>query len=85
MDTYKLRLQFGRYIGDPYWPARDRLINVQKSSGLNRARSASGRRKALEEYLQSTGHSLDWYEDLERQANEPFYRANGPAKSDHHS
>lgn len=78
MHTYRLRVHFDRgYIADPYWPARDRLINIQKSSGLNRARSASGRRKALEEHLQSIGQSLEWYEALEQQANEPFYRVNG--------
>ena len=53
------------------------MINIQKTSGLNRARSASGRRKALEEFLQGIGKTLEWYEDLERQAAEPFYRTNG--------
>jgi hypothetical protein len=61
------------YIADPYWPERSRLIDIQKESGLNRARSDANRRKALEEYLQRKGMTLADYEDLERRSNRPFY------------
>lgn len=75
MLSYDIECHFARgYIADPYWPARARLIDVQKNSGMNRAKSTANRRKALEEYLRSVGMTLADYEALERQANEPFYR-----------
>ena len=61
------------YIGDPYWPARDTLINIQKQSGMNRAKSDANRRKALESHLKGLGISFDNYEDLEKRAAMPFY------------
>lgn len=74
MLLYSLETHFLRgYIADPYWPERERLINVQKSSGLNRAKSDAARRKALEEYLRSTGMSVGDYEKLSTLASRPFY------------
>jgi hypothetical protein len=76
MQTIALTLYFDRgYIADPYWPALARLIDIQKHSGLNRARSAANRRKALEEYLNAHNMTLADYEALEKSAHEPFYRA----------
>jgi hypothetical protein len=78
MLTYELSLHFAKgYIADPYWPQLEKLINIQKQSGMNRARSTANRRKALEEHLQSIGMSLAEYEALERAAKEPFYRDDG--------
>jgi hypothetical protein len=75
MLTFEMSLYFAKgYIGDPYWPEREQVINVQKQSGMNRARSTANRRKALEEHLQAIGMSLADYEALERKAKEPFYR-----------
>jgi hypothetical protein len=75
MLTFNLSLHFAKgYIGDPYWPELEKLINIQKQSGMNRARSTANRRKALEEYLGSIGMSLADYEALERKAKEPFYK-----------
>lgn len=75
MKRYDIRVRFDRgYIADPYWPARAKLIDVQKASGVNRARSEANRRKALDEWLRSQNHTFEWFLDLERQANEPFYR-----------
>jgi hypothetical protein len=74
MLTYQLSLYFAKgYIGDPYWPELEKLINIQKR-GVNRARTVANRRKALEEYLGGIGMSLADYEVLERKAKEPFYR-----------
>ena len=72
--TYEIAAKFPRgYIGDPYWPALDRLINIQKKSGMNRAKSDANRRKALEECLQREGMAFDDYKVLEKQARQPFY------------
>lgn len=74
MLTYQIEAFFPKgYIADPYWPERERLINVQKSSGINRARSDAARRKALEEYLRSKDLTLDSYYELEKLAQRPFY------------
>jgi hypothetical protein len=61
------------YIGHPFWPERERLINVQKESGMNRARSEANRAKSLQDYLRVHGMDLDDYSDLERLANRQFY------------
>lgn len=75
MLTYDFTLHFAKgYIGDPYWPELEKLINIQKQSGMNRARSSANRRKALEEYLGTIGMTLIEYEALERAAKQPFYR-----------
>jgi hypothetical protein len=79
MITYNLEMQFGQkgYIGDPYWPEREKFINIQKQSGMNRARSTANRRKALEEHLGAIGMSLADYEALEKLAKRPFYTESG--------
>lgn len=61
------------YIAHPYWPAREKLINVQKESGVNRVRSEEKRGKVLRDYLQSKGMTMEDYEKLGEDANRPFY------------
>lgn len=75
MLTLSMQCSFARgYIADPYWPQRAKLIDIQKESGMNRARSAANRRKSLEEYLNVRGMTLEEYDRIEREAQEPFYR-----------
>lgn len=74
MNVFDLYVRLHSYIGHPYWPERERLINIIKESGMSRARSTANRRKALEEYLRSAGMTFAQYEELEMKANEPFYR-----------
>jgi hypothetical protein len=76
MLTYELKIDFAGsrgYIADPYWPEIYQLINVTKESGMNRAKSAANRRKALEEWLRANGKTLEWYEELEASTKRPFY------------
>lgn len=68
------------YIADPYWPEMEKIINIQKASGFNRIRSEERRVKALEDYLQTIGMSMDEYRELEKLARRPFYRQDGPGK-----
>ena len=63
----------GRYIAEPYWPEMARLIDIQKESGVNRARSDASRRKTLDAYLSSHGMTLAEYEQLEKDARRPFH------------
>ena len=64
-----------RYIADPYHPEREELINIQKNSGMNRARSEQKREDALKEYLRRNGYTLEQYAELERLARRQFYTA----------
>ena len=41
---HKVRVHLDTYIAHPYWPEREKLINIQKESGLSRARTAQTRR-----------------------------------------
>lgn len=73
-ETYHLRVHFGGkgFVADPYWPEVAELINIQKSSGLNRAKSEANRRKALEEHLKLLGKTLADYEALQARAHQSF-------------
>ena len=62
------------YIADPYFPEREELINIQKLSGMNRARTEAKREQALKEYLRRQEMSQDAYEALEKRALRPWYR-----------
>ena len=70
---HKVRVHLDTYIAHPYWPEREKLINIQKESGLSRARTAQTRRKALDDYLASIDMTRAQYDDLERLASRPFY------------
>ena len=72
--TLKLHFQQG-YIGHPYWPEQQKLIDIQKESGMRRSRSEQNRAKALTEYLEKNGMTLDDYNKLEKLASRPFVTA----------
>jgi hypothetical protein len=73
--TVNVTLYFeGRYIADPYWPEREELINIQKASGINRARSEAKREEALTAYLQKIGMAREQYVELQTKAERPWYR-----------
>jgi hypothetical protein len=65
------------YIGHPYWPEMEKVINIQKESGVNRARTQQNRDRALRSWLDGHGMTLDDYQQLVRQSQEPFHRRNG--------
>lgn len=75
MLTFNATLHFPEpgYVAEPYWPEMERVINITKESGMNRARSQANRRKALEEYLNSHGMTLADFEELERLSRRPFH------------
>ena len=60
------------FIAEPYWPEMYEYINITKESGMNRARSAANRRKALEEHLRAIGMTYDEFETLKARAHRPF-------------
>jgi hypothetical protein len=69
----EIEVHLRSYIAHPYWPEMERLINIQKESGMNRARSSANRRKALEQHLKMLDMKLADYDELERLANRPFH------------
>jgi len=73
MLTFHIKMMFSKYIGNPYWPEMYQLIEIGKSSGMNRARATQNRRKALEEYLRAKGMTLEDYDALEQKARRPFH------------
>src|ERR1700758_3157147 len=66
------------YIAHPYWPEQEKIINIQKESGVNRVRSAQKRDKTLKDFLTSRDMSMDDYHKLADLAARPFY-TNGNA------
>lgn len=75
--AYKIAVNLAKYIANPYWPEREKLINIAKDSGLSHKRTPETRRKALDSYLAAQGMSLDDYEELQRLASRPFYTHDG--------
>ena len=61
------------YIAHPYWPEQEKLINIQKQSGVNRARTQKNREKALKDFLVTLDMSMAEYEELAKLAARPFY------------
>lgn len=72
--TYKITLAIKDMVLHPYTDAMYALIEIQKNSGLNRARSDAARSKALSQELTRLGMSLEDYEDLQARAADPFER-----------
>lgn len=67
-----LTINLQSYVGNPYRPEMEQLINITKNSGMNRARSSANRRKALEEHLKAEGMTLVEYDALEEKARQPW-------------
>ena len=75
---YHVTLHFaGMYIADPYLPALEELINIQKASGMNRSRSDQKRQQALSDHLKRMGWTSEQYAALEHEAHTPWYRQDG--------
>lgn len=70
--TLTIHLHKG-YIGNPYWPEMEKVINIRKQSGVDRARSEAKRSLALSAWLSSHNMTMDDYRVLETQAARPFY------------
>src|SRR5262245_46923933 len=56
--------RLANYIGHPYLAELERVITIQRDSGMNRARSAENRAKALNQHLEAEGMTIDDYERL---------------------
>jgi hypothetical protein len=76
MNTYDVEVALSKYIAHPYWPEQERLINIRKQSGVDRARSEDKREKSLNAFLKKIGMNAEAFKELERMANQPWYRVN---------
>jgi hypothetical protein len=65
------------YIAHPYWPARNRVIEIEKKSGVNRQKSDEKRQAALKAECEKEGYTLAQYEQFKIDAAEQWYRREG--------
>lgn len=74
MITANLTLKFPqKMIGHPYWPEMWKVIEITKSSGMNRARTEANRRKALEEELRRVGMTYEEFLEIKAKSERPFH------------
>jgi hypothetical protein len=71
--VFGIEVELKSYIAHPYWPEREKLINIIKESGVSRARTTESRARALDGYLRSKGMTREDYDRLEKLADRPFY------------
>jgi len=67
-------LQMRSYIAHPFWDARNKVIEIEKKSGVNRQKSEEKRTAALRAQCDKMGCTLDDYERLKVEASEQWYR-----------
>lgn len=68
-------LEMQSYIAHPYWPARNKVIEIQKKSGVNRQKSEEKREAALKAECARQGITFERYHELLVEAAEQWYRA----------
>ena len=73
----KIALHFEKYLSAPYWPARAKVIDVEKQSGVNRVRSDAARERALGDWLAAHGMTREELDGLKALAERPFYTQEG--------
>jgi hypothetical protein len=69
----EFRLKFSSYIAEPYWAEREKLVTIEKRSGMNLARSEDRREAALLKHLENIGSSPEEYQELKKLAARPWY------------
>lgn len=67
-------LTLTNYIAHPYWPSRNRVIEIEKKSGVNRQKSEDKRQAALKAECERQGFTIAQYEQFKREAAEQWYR-----------
>ena len=74
MAEIYVTLKIASYIAHPFWPARNRVIEIEKKSGVNRQKSEEKRQAALKAECERQGFTLAQYEQFKRDAAEQWYR-----------
>jgi len=78
MLLIQIELLMESYIAHPFWPARNRVIEIEKKSGVNRQRSEDKRQAALKAECERQGYTMEQYEQFRVEAAEQWYRQDGP-------
>ena len=61
MKVFKVEIELVSYIAHPYWPAKNRVIEIEKKSGVNRQKSEEKREAALKAECERQGTTLEAY------------------------
>jgi hypothetical protein len=75
--SISVTLKMTNYIAHPFWPARNRVIEIEKRSGCNRQRSDDKRAAAIKAECAKQGLTYDQYLQFVEQAKDQWYRHNG--------
>lgn len=73
LTTVNVTLSFPKYIAHPYTTERNDLINIQKKSGMNMARTEATRNKKLLQYLEVIKITKEDYDLLVKKCESEFY------------
>jgi len=74
IEQWVIEVQMESYIAEPYWPQRDDVIQIEKKSGMNFARTDEKRAATLLAYLEQQGMTRADYDALVVLAARPWYR-----------
>lgn len=74
MTDYAIELAVRSYIAHPYWPEVEDVVNIEKKSGMNMARTADKRTAKLLSYLEASGMTRADYDRLVQLAGRAWYR-----------
>jgi len=77
MRKIEVTLNVASYIAHPFWPEREQVVNILKTSGYNRVRSEDKREQSLRRWLEKNGLRWEDWEVLKKKAERQWYRANG--------
>lgn len=70
-------LELKNYIAHPFWPERNRCIEIEKKSGVNRQKSDEKRVAALKAECTRQGVTYEQYLELRVKAADQWYRRDG--------
>lgn len=70
-------LELKNYIAHPFWPERNRCIEIEKKSGVNRQKSEEKRVAALKAECTRQGVTYEQYLELREKAADQWYRRDG--------
>lgn len=73
MKTARIQLVMANYIAHPYWPAKNRVIEIQKKSGYNRLKNEDKRLVAIKTECENQGCTYDQYLALIETAKAQWY------------
>lgn len=71
--TINIGIIMDAYIAHPYWPERERVIRIQRNSGMARQKTDEKRDAALKAQLGKEGVTMEEYHELVKKAARQWY------------